>query len=424
MNLLDTASLVVTPNAYKTSKLYSIVPTTGTGDMTFTRSGDTATRVNSAGLIESVLANRPRLDYLGSTCPKLLIEPQRTNQALNSEDFSTATWTTNASNVSVTTNVINSPLGTQTADKIIATNATSTNQFVQHRALSVNGTIYSCSVFVKKGEWNTIRLQMVNFWTPTPTAIFNVDTLAITGLSSATAKIEDYGNGWFRCSITATNNSASGGNGYMQIQIGNNGSITQTGNGTNGLHLWGAQFENGSFSTSYIPTTTATVTRNADQCYDDTATALIGQTEGTIFIDFDLTNVTDEFTRNIISLGLFGANYTDRVNIAQTALASGLKYRIGYRANNVQVIDDLTLSYTSGRIKMALIYNATSMNLYINGSLVRSYTFASSPFTTSMTTVYLGNYPNINTSNGHRIYSAILWKTRLTSQELITLTTL
>jgi hypothetical protein len=87
MNLLDTASLVVTPNGYKASKLYSIVPSDGTGDMTFARTGDTATRVNSSGLIESVTANKPRLDYLDSTCPKLLLEPQRTNLLTYSSDF-------------------------------------------------------------------------------------------------------------------------------------------------------------------------------------------------------------------------------------------------------------------------------------------------------------------------------------------------
>jgi hypothetical protein len=81
MALFDDASLVVTPNGYKAGTLYSIKPTSGAGDMTVVRA-TTATRVNSAGLIESMANNVPRLDYLNASCPSLLVEPQRTNLVL------------------------------------------------------------------------------------------------------------------------------------------------------------------------------------------------------------------------------------------------------------------------------------------------------------------------------------------------------
>lgn len=92
MSILTQASLVLTPNAVKTSKLYSIIPSNGNGDMTFVRA-TTATRVNSSGLIESVAANVPRLNYDGS-CPSILIEPQRTNRLLNSDIVVTQSITT------------------------------------------------------------------------------------------------------------------------------------------------------------------------------------------------------------------------------------------------------------------------------------------------------------------------------------------
>ena len=72
MSLFDSASLVVTPNGTKASKLYSIIPTDGSGDLTVTRA-TTATRVNSSGLIESVANNVPRLDYLNSSFPTILL---------------------------------------------------------------------------------------------------------------------------------------------------------------------------------------------------------------------------------------------------------------------------------------------------------------------------------------------------------------
>lgn len=96
MSLLTQASLVLTPNAYKSSKLYSIIPSSGNGDLTTTRT-TTATRVNSSGVIENVATGIPRLDYSNSlTSPAWLLEPQRTNRVLNSATVVTQTITTTA----------------------------------------------------------------------------------------------------------------------------------------------------------------------------------------------------------------------------------------------------------------------------------------------------------------------------------------
>jgi len=95
MSLLDKASLIVTPNAYKASKLYSVVPNTTLGDMTVVRA-TTATRVNASGLIESVAVNVPRIDYTNGSCPSLLVEPQRTNLVFPSATLTTQTRTVTA----------------------------------------------------------------------------------------------------------------------------------------------------------------------------------------------------------------------------------------------------------------------------------------------------------------------------------------
>jgi hypothetical protein len=94
MSLLDKASLIITPNAVKASKLYSIIPSNGNGDMDVVRA-TTATRVNSAGIIESVASNVPRLNYdVAGGCPSILVEPQRTNRLLNSDVVVTQSITT------------------------------------------------------------------------------------------------------------------------------------------------------------------------------------------------------------------------------------------------------------------------------------------------------------------------------------------
>jgi len=94
MSLLDKASLIITPNAEKVGKLYSVIPSDGNADLTVVR-GTTATRVNSLGLVENVAVNEPRLNYdtVGG-CPAILIEPQRMNRLLNSETVVTQTIST------------------------------------------------------------------------------------------------------------------------------------------------------------------------------------------------------------------------------------------------------------------------------------------------------------------------------------------
>jgi hypothetical protein len=92
MSLLNDASLILVPSAIKTGEVLVQKPLPnkfadetgnydgndpqGSANLTFTRAS-TATRVNSSGLIETVASNVPRLDYLGSSCPRLLLEPQR-----------------------------------------------------------------------------------------------------------------------------------------------------------------------------------------------------------------------------------------------------------------------------------------------------------------------------------------------------------
>ena len=100
MSVYDDASLVLIPSGYKASKLYSVVPTSGDGDLTFSRS-TTATRVNADGLIETVAINTPRLDFTGGGCGKYLFEPQRTNLYLNSDTLATQNITTTADDYTV-----------------------------------------------------------------------------------------------------------------------------------------------------------------------------------------------------------------------------------------------------------------------------------------------------------------------------------
>ena len=100
-------------NGYKASKLYAAIPTNGNGDMAFTRAS-TATRVDENDLVSSVASNVPRIDYTGGGCPSILLEPQRTNIVLRSEEFNNASFQKNRSSISA--NNTTAPDGTLTAD--------------------------------------------------------------------------------------------------------------------------------------------------------------------------------------------------------------------------------------------------------------------------------------------------------------------
>ena len=224
----DDASLVMIPSGYKTSKVYSVKPTDGSGDLTFSRSNDTATRVNSAGLIEKV----------------------RTNLILQSQDFST-TWSANS--CSVSTNTTANPLdGAVNADTITFTGGTTQKYVIQ--AFAFNG-VYTVSAFLKAGT-----NQFVQFLLGSDAGIYvNFDLVngIRSGAFGSTANMVSLGNGWYRCSMAFT--STAGTHVFIQAvdSLAANRFDATTSTGT--LIAFGYQVETGDIATDYIATTSAAV---------------------------------------------------------------------------------------------------------------------------------------------------------------------
>lgn len=393
MSLLDTASLVITPNGYKEGKLYSVLPSSGAGDMTVTRA-TTATRVNSAGLIESVASNVPRLDYSNGTCPSILVEPQRTNLLTWSEDFTSLDWVKN--NITITANSIISPDGNTNADTINLTNGS----FCGLYKIGIgNVGIFTMSAFAKKGskQW----LYFVDLAGAGGVAWFDLNNGTIGNVINGTATIEDFGNGWFRCTYTNTSNIA---NSYFQLgfsEANNSVSITSSGN----AYLYGAQLEAGSYATSYIPTTSASVTRNADVISKTGISSLIGQTEGTLLYDLDLNSRVDF---NYILLGNLTAYigfFIDSTAMGLEAVSGGLQGSIIYTNSN------------TGRFKIAIAYKQNDYAMYINGNLIGTDTSGN---VTTCSEIDL----TFNQKNSIDFNTVALWKTRLTNTQLAQLTTI
>jgi hypothetical protein len=239
---------------------------TGSQPVTFTRASS-GTYVDSQGVIRTATTNEARFDHNPTTGESLglLVEEQRTNLILNSEDFSQNQAT---NSVSISTNQTIAPDGTSTADLVTATLASTSNTcWVQNIATIAPSTAtYTMSCFVKQGTSPSVSFNIaMNGGTYIEAfANFNFSTKAIGigggGAASATAGYQQLGNGWFRLWLSLPNNNTGTGVTH-RVYTRSEGSTNAVGDS---VYLWGRQLEAGAFPTSYIPTTTAAVTRSAD----------------------------------------------------------------------------------------------------------------------------------------------------------------
>ena len=232
--------------------------------VTFTRAS-TATFVGANGLIQTAASGASRFDHDPATGESLglLVEEARTNTQTYSEQFDNAAWT--KTGTTVTANAVTAPDGTLTADKLVNDSSTGTHiasgQGVTFAPLT-SGATFTC--YFKAAELSQIAIGYTNTY-----VIFNLATGTVFSTVNSfgftvTSSIQSFPNGWYRCSITV-NTGGSAFNPSVTIWTADNsGNISYTGNGTSGIYVWGAQVEAGAYPTSYIPTTSATVTRAAD----------------------------------------------------------------------------------------------------------------------------------------------------------------
>lgn len=263
---------------------------------TFTRAS-TGTFVGSNGLIQTASNNVPRIEFDPVTrqCLGLLIEEARQNLTINSEDLTQTSWSN--TNVTVTANQTVAPDGSSTAD-LVAETAVSNQHFTYANLASVTlGTTYTASIFLKKGTGATapdwVMLSNILSGFGARAIAFNVSTGAFgNAVGGLTGTAKQYPNGWWRVSLTSTA-TATGSYGAMPISFTNNTNTTSApsylGKTTSDLFVWGAQFEEGSFASSYIPTTTTSLVRSADVCSITGAafTGFYNQTEGAMVFKGD-----------------------------------------------------------------------------------------------------------------------------------------
>jgi len=533
MSTFDEASLVFIPSGYKTSKTYSVKPSDGTGDLTFTRSNDTATRVGPDGLIEKVRTNLfpysqdfstaawtkegtmtetfsqtdpnggttgvlvtsgssgnayyghnitcvanvpntfsiyikgnasgsvsiriddsttgpqfninyttswqrfsvtrtpnqtgcsfviggygtwdvgeslsfafaqsetsdiatdyiatttaavsvgpvgglPRLDYLNSTCPRLLLEPQRTNLVTYSEQFDNTAW--GKVSATITANTTISPDGYQNAD----TFATTGGGARIFETFSLGAGTYTVSLYVKKlsGSGNMRFFGIVDGG----------------GVSQSFTPTTE----WQRFSGVFT-----AATGITEMQLREDGF-----SGT--LAIYGFQIEAGAYATSYIPTLGAAVTRGADACSKTGISSLIGQTEGTIFIDVNIDNVIGQ-VNNPVLFYLKGTSVETYIELYNTLQLEAIHFNSGTQCSIISAA-----SYNAGRYKIAFAYKTNDFAFYVNGVQIGTDTSG----TVGAQSEAGFQYYNTAYNGQQKVNQALLFKTRLTNSELSALTTI
>jgi len=377
-------SLLIVPDRFKASKLYSQLPQDGSGDFVVTRA-TTAFRTNQNGILESVASGVPRLDFpIGSGCPALLVEPAATNLALRSEEFSVSgTWS--PVDTTITANDFTAPNGTMTADRMVISgiNSRVTQSFV------LAATTVTFSVYLYSAVSFTLRL------------------VAVVDGSNVSRNITIPAGQWTRFAETFTSTAT-----ITSVAIRG-----LTGGSTGDIFLWGAQLETGSVATSYIPTVAATATRNADVINNTAVSGLIGQTAGTIYAEVDLRN----WVNNARVLALSAGVLSDAIRIQVQANKS---IRGIVRTSATNVFDQTTsTSLADGVYKVALAYANNDFALYVNGSQIATGSSGTIP---ACSEIRLGKIETSTASDflNDRIRAAALYTTRLSNAQLQSLTTL
>jgi hypothetical protein len=304
--------------------------------------------------------NISRADYSLGGCPNILLEPQRTNLMLRSEEFDNVVW--NRLNTSVSINTTISPSGVQNADSLFENTATGLHLILQ--AFVSTATTYSYTCYIKPDTRTRAYLR-------TDTSVGTRRTLFdLTGsgsvviLNHTSATITNVGNGWYKCSITFTEGLGAVGR-LVAIEGAVGTDINYTGNGLTAFYLYGAQLEAGAYATSYIPTTSASVTRNADVISRGNifTNGLITAAGGTWFVELRNNIVR---TRDTFSQSIFIGNSSSGVSSNGFGFGSPSSGRITFRKVVGGTSTQLFIT-TTDSVKLAVKWNGTTADVFVNG---------------------------------------------------------
>lgn len=317
--------------------------------------------------VQEIQTDTPRIDFTNDTKGHLLLEPSSTNKVTQSETFST--WS--KINLTLTTTNILAPDGVTSVVKISSPN----NLNVEHKIRFFTDTNSTTdSIFAKMGEVRYIyNRRNAGLWS---TVIFDLQEGVVNnnypGSSNVYAKMTYYGNGWYRCEVNYTGTLGSNETGWG-LSDGTNQNYNPP-NTTDGLYIWGAQQEDLDFATSYIPTTGATSTRNADVCNNSGSAQDFNSEEGVLYAE--VASLAEDIggSKNFaISDG------TNNNTVKFTFRSAGSQIGAAVKSNGTITANNLYNMPVSNFFKVAFKYKTNDCALWVNGTEVATDTSAAMP---------------------------------------------
>lgn len=416
--------LALIPSGYKATKVYSILPSDGGGDFTFDRASE-GTRVRKDGLIEEVSNDVPRLDWSDENCPSLLLEPQRINRQVYSEQIDNAVWS--KVSTTVTANQIVSPSGEYNADKVQRT-STSANYVTDSASKSASAELdITTSMFVKKGEGDFFAIRQQGAYPNRGEIKYQFSTNTITTSVAGSdftvvgSSVEDYGNGWIRLSATF-NTDAHSTVGTLFSPRATDGTVDASDTSDSAYaYVWGVQVEEG-YLTSYIKTEGSTVTRLFDDLESNTSYSTVNDV--TWFLDFDTYTFENSFRAAMV---VRNSGFTQTMDLI--SYNSGSDYYIRIRATNQSALQTIIAFGEDAiqmfrRNKVAVRLYGSNFEIYVNGTREYTGTSDDGDWTLLNNSAILNDFGTTSERPSTKLYDFRVYDQTMTQSELEELTTL
>ena len=368
--------------------------------------------IDNVSVVEINQKNLARIDYLDDAKGALLTEPQSTNLYAQSSSF-VGNW--QASNLNLTLSSVLSPNGIDYATKIEQT-ANYGNYYKGKTVIS--GSDYTHSIFAKKGNTDWIYLRPIDFDVSADNKVwFDLNNGVVGTDSASVGSIKDYGNGWYRCSVKFNTTTDLTGR-----VLGYNCNSDGDAIGSVGLtsYIWGAQLEQQSYATSYIPTFNGIVSRNQDEVTNGGSVTNFNSEEGVLYAEIASLSEETPISKYI---SISDGTYDNRLSIMYSVGATnGIRafFRIGgvTQADMSFITSDITALH-----KVAFKYKENDFSLWIDGVEVLTDTSGNTLPPNTLTSL---SFSEINTSAGlffGKTKNAQVFNTALSDSDLLSLTT-
>ncbi len=375
-------------------------------NLTYTGNGGTSMVFDENATLVSTTNDQPRFDHdpVTGAALGLLMEEARTNVALQSEDFST-TWS--LSKITIDTNVAVAPDGTTTMDRLNA-NVDAGNHEVQQSQTVTQDIDHTVSCFVKD---DGAGFAYIFWWGADADQIGIVVDLSDGSITQTTtggdatlvaSGVIDVGGGIYRIWVSGIAKVADTSP-FILVGLCDTGTPAHVGGRPSFTSLagedifaWGAQLEPGSFPTSYIPTTTVSVTRAKDVC-STTDVGWLNASNGMMFAQGIIPTVSAQ-ERSLMTIDDGGT--TDVMRLYMDA-AENVNFETVNSGDTDGASDGAAVIAANTVFKCAGTYEDDSVIGYVDGTASTEDTAAGIPVTDAATTLRIGDNSGTTEFNGH-----------------------